>query len=107
MLAPVYTNQFEKGLKRVLRRGKDAETLKRVISMLVNETSLPQKHRDHALLGNFDKVVKSQFPLPWREGIKVRGSNNKYCNYLFITLTPTLSRQGRGRFFYFLRGHQF
>jgi mRNA interferase YafQ len=53
MLAPVYTNQFEKDLKRMLRRGKDAEKLKTVISMLVNETSLPQKHRDHALLGNF------------------------------------------------------
>ena len=29
MLTPVYTNQFEKDLKKMLRRGKDAETLKR------------------------------------------------------------------------------
>ncbi|MCX5905347.1 MAG: type II toxin-antitoxin system YafQ family toxin [Proteobacteria bacterium] len=53
MLTPVYTNQFEKELKRMLRRGKDAEKLKLVISMLVDEIPLPQKYRDHALLGNF------------------------------------------------------
>ena len=53
MLTPVYTNQFEKNLKKMLRRGKDAEKLKAVISMLVDEIPLPQKYRDHALLGNF------------------------------------------------------
>jgi mRNA interferase YafQ len=53
MLTPVYTNQFEKDLKKMLRRGKDAEKLKAVISMLVDEIPLPQKYRDHVLLGNF------------------------------------------------------
>ena len=53
MLTPVYTNQFEKDLKKMLRRGKDAEKLKAVMSMLVDEIPLPQKYRDHVLLGNF------------------------------------------------------
>lgn len=35
MLVPVYTNQFEKDLKRMLRRSRDAEKLKTIIRLLV------------------------------------------------------------------------
>ena len=53
MLEPVYRNHFEKDLKLALKRGKDPEKIKQVISMLVNKESLPPRYRDHPLKGNY------------------------------------------------------
>ena len=53
MLTPVYTNQFEKDLKKMLRRGKDAEKIKAVIVQLTSGAPLQHRYRDHALIGNF------------------------------------------------------
>ena len=53
MLCTVYTNQFEKDLKKMLRRGKDSEKIKAVITQLVSRTPLPAKYKDHPLIGNF------------------------------------------------------
>lgn len=53
MWAPSYTNQFERDLRRMQRRGKDAEKIKMVIAALVNEEPLAERYRDHALAGNY------------------------------------------------------
>jgi len=53
MLTPVYTNQFEKDIKKMLRRGKGAEKIKAVIVQLISGTPLQPRYRDHALVGNF------------------------------------------------------
>jgi mRNA interferase YafQ len=53
MLKPYYTNQFEKELDLMLRRGKDKQKIAVVIANLVNHIPLEPKHRDHALKGNF------------------------------------------------------
>ncbi|MFN3983072.1 MAG: type II toxin-antitoxin system YafQ family toxin [Caldilinea sp.] len=53
MLTPTYTRQFERDLKRMLKRGKDPEKLKLVMTTLINEEPLPPRHRDHALIGNY------------------------------------------------------
>jgi hypothetical protein len=42
MLTPTYTRQFERDSKRMLRRGKDPERLRLVMTMLKNEESLPR-----------------------------------------------------------------
>jgi hypothetical protein len=42
------------------------------------------------------QIMRKNNPLPWREGIEGRG-----C-FFTITLTPTLSRPGRGNFFLFI-----
>lgn len=52
MLTPTYTRQFERDLKRMLKRGKDPEKLKLVMTTLINEEPLPPRHRDHVLIGN-------------------------------------------------------
>lgn len=53
MLTPAYTRQFERDLKLMLKRGKDPEKLKLVMTTLINEEPLPLRHRDHALVGNY------------------------------------------------------
>ena len=53
MLAPQYTTKFERDLKRMMKRGKDAKKLKNIIKLLLQEKPLPKKHREHILGGNY------------------------------------------------------
>jgi mRNA interferase YafQ len=47
------TSQFKKDFKRVIKRGKDIEKLKHVIRLISTEQPLEERHRDHALGGNW------------------------------------------------------
>ena len=53
MLTPVYTRQFERDVKRMLKRGKDPEKFKTVARMLLAGQSLPARYRDHKFSGSF------------------------------------------------------
>ena len=53
MLQPSYAKQFEKDWKRLQKRGKSKEKLKKVLGILINEEQLPQSCRDHKLIGNY------------------------------------------------------
>lgn len=52
------TSQFKKDYKKLKKQGKDIEgkdigLLLSLVEMLANDESLPAKHRDHALTGNW------------------------------------------------------
>ncbi|MCL2103867.1 MAG: type II toxin-antitoxin system YafQ family toxin [Kiritimatiellaeota bacterium] len=49
----VRTSRFKKEYKLMQRRGMDMELLHRVIEQLAQGKPLSEKHRDHALTGNF------------------------------------------------------
>jgi len=51
--APVYTRQFERDVKRAMRRGKDLEKFKIIARTLIAGRSLDPIHRDHRLVGNY------------------------------------------------------
>ena len=53
MLTPVYTKQFERDLKLMLKRGKDPEKFKTVARLLLSEAPLLPKHKDHKLSGSY------------------------------------------------------
>ena len=53
MLKPSYTKQFEKDWKRLQKRGKSKEKLKKVLGLLINAEQLPQRCRDHKLIGKY------------------------------------------------------
>lgn len=53
MKALSQTKQFEKDLKRVLKRGKDLDKLKTVVSFLAQGQELDPKYRVHPLQGNW------------------------------------------------------
>ena len=53
MLKPEYTNKFQKDLSLLQKRGYKMDKLKTVIEKLVDEDSLPERNRDHNLIGNY------------------------------------------------------
>ena len=53
MLAPVYTRQFGKDVKRCLRRGKNPEKFKIIARSLLAGEPLDPIHRDHKLVGDW------------------------------------------------------
>lgn len=53
MLQIRYKNIFKKDIKLAKKRGLALSKLKEVIAILVEGKSLPEKYRDHALVGNY------------------------------------------------------
>lgn len=64
------TQQFKKDIKRLQKRGKDLRKIKAVIDLLLSETPLPPKNRDHQLGGNWaghrDCHIESDWLLIYR-----------------------------------------
>jgi mRNA interferase YafQ len=53
MKAIFQTRQFKKDFERIKKQDKDLSRLKDVISAIANHEALEQRHRDHALSGNW------------------------------------------------------
>ena len=53
MLKLVATAKFRKDYKRIKKRGYDLSLLEDVLDQLLQEKTLEQKYRDHALIGNY------------------------------------------------------
>ena len=45
--------QFSRDLKRIVKRGKNMDKLKRLVTLLAKDEPLEPRHRDHALTGNW------------------------------------------------------
>ncbi len=75
MLRPVYTNQFNKDVKRGKKRGKDLKTLKEIACLLIEEKSLPVKNKDHKLGGNFNECRECHLEQDWLLIYKIEAEN--------------------------------
>lgn len=53
MLTLITTSQFRKDYKRAQKRGYDLSKLKEILDLLLTQQPLPERHRDHALTGNY------------------------------------------------------
>ena len=53
MRIPSYTKQFAKDLKKMEKRGKSLEKIKRILKTLANEERLSAKYWNHKLIGNY------------------------------------------------------
>jgi len=73
MLSPVYTNQFAKDVKLSTKRGKDLHKLKDIINVLIGEGRLPEKNRDHKLVGNFAQCRECHIEPDWLLIYKIHG----------------------------------
>lgn len=49
MRTPTYSTQFQRDVKRLQKRGKDLEKLKRLIELLLADDALPSQYKDHPL----------------------------------------------------------
>jgi mRNA interferase YafQ len=53
MRTPTYSSQFRRDVKRLQKRGKDLEKLKKLIELLLAEIPLPPTYKDHPLKLNW------------------------------------------------------
>jgi mRNA interferase YafQ len=53
MRAPSYSSQFHRDVKRLKKRGKELEKLKRLIELLIDGGPLPVQYKDHPLKRNW------------------------------------------------------
>ena len=53
MLKPAYTIQFQRDLRKIIKRGKEIEKLKSIIIQLANQETLEERYRDHKLIGTY------------------------------------------------------
>ena len=54
MLLLEKTNKFSKEFKLMEKRGKDMNRLIDVLELLISQTSLPTKYKDHKLIGSYE-----------------------------------------------------
>ena len=84
MLKVRYRKQFKKDYKRALKQsGHTSEQMSCVIQLLVNEKSLPEHYRDHALTGNYIGFRECHILPDWLLIYKVE------TDILTLTLTRT------------------
>ena len=65
MLAPVYTRQFEKDIKRTEKQGKNLEKIKIIIRTLLQGQPLDAIHRDHKLIGRYQGRRECHIESDW------------------------------------------
>ena len=65
MLTPIRSTQFKKDVKRMMRRNVDLNKLKYILDFLVNEKELPEKCKNHNLIGNFDGRQECHIEPDW------------------------------------------
>lgn len=59
------TSQFKRDVKRLQRRGKDMQRLKVVLKMLIEDTQLPVRFRDHLLVGQYKGTRECHIEPDW------------------------------------------
>ncbi|MCA9735503.1 type II toxin-antitoxin system YafQ family toxin [candidate division KSB1 bacterium] len=74
MLKPSFTKQFERDLKKSLKRGKKKDILKAIITKLINEEQLESKYRDHKLTGSYMGRRECHIEPDWLLIYKITGN---------------------------------
>jgi len=59
------TAQFKKEYKKSKNQGKDISLLLNIINMLANDEPLPEKYKDHALLGKWKDFRECHIAPDW------------------------------------------
>lgn len=67
------TTRFDKDLKLAAKQGKDLTKLQIVIDKLANGDKLDDKHRDHALIGNYSGCRECHVSPDWLLVYKIDG----------------------------------
>ncbi len=85
MLQVVASNRFKKDLKLAARRGYNFEILEEVVQKLIRGEILPEKNKDHALIGDFFGCRECHLAPDWLLVYKV--DNGALILYLMRTGT--------------------
>ncbi|MDD2216403.1 MAG: type II toxin-antitoxin system YafQ family toxin [Eubacteriales bacterium] len=77
------TGRFKKDLKAIIKRGYNVQLLQNVVSVLEAGISLPEKYRDHMLIGDWTLHRECHITPDWLLIYKVDN------DVLVLTLTRT------------------
>ena len=58
LLTVKYSNIFKRDYRLMKKRGFDLRMLHEVIEMLANNKTLPDKYKDHVLIGNYKRIQR-------------------------------------------------
>lgn len=81
------TTRFQKDLKRVQKRGYDISLLTEVIKLLAGGKPLPEKNKDHPLIGDYSGCRECHIAPDWLLIYEISGSDL----ILYLTRTGTHS----------------
>ena len=85
MLTIKYESTFKKDFKRIIPRGYDARLLERVIQILADGDPLPEKYKDHRLVGDYAGCRECHITPDWLLVYKI--DNEELILYLTRTGT--------------------
>ncbi len=85
MLKIRYETTFKKDFKRIVKRGYNIKLLEEVIELLSNGEQLPEKYKDHSLIGDYVDCRECHITPDWLLIYKI--SNNELILYLTRTGT--------------------
>lgn len=66
--------QFKRDVKKALKRNKDVNKLKKIISLLVNAEKLPPENKDHQLKGTLKDCRECHIEPDWLLIYRIEGS---------------------------------
>lgn len=81
----VQTTKFKKDLKLAKKRGYSLSLLEEVVDLLASGQSLPEKHKDHVLVGNYVGCRECHITPDWLLIYEI--SNDEVILYLTRTGT--------------------
>ena len=61
LLTVKYSNLFKKDYKLMKKRGLDLTLLQKVVEMLANNKTLPDKYKDHLLQGEYKRIQRMSY----------------------------------------------
>lgn len=79
----VPTSKFKKDYKTAVKRGYKMQDLQEVISILASGQSLPEKYKDHQLIGNYTGYRECHIAPDWLLIYKIEEE------ILYLTLSRT------------------
>lgn len=83
MLTIRYEASFKKDYKRAKRRGYDLYLIEEVIRLLVQQEPLPERYKEHSLIGNYAGYRECHITPDWLLIYKIKG------NELILVLSRT------------------
>jgi mRNA interferase YafQ len=73
MRNPVYTSQFKRDVRKAQQRGYAMDQLKAVITILLDETPIPDKYKDHPLKNDWKPYRELHIEPDWLLVYKLSG----------------------------------
>lgn len=65
MLTPRLSGQFKRDVRKAEKRGKELSKLRTLLALLIEQTPLPERYRDHSLKGKWEGFRDAHIEPDW------------------------------------------